>query len=475
MASKTTLNAKNLEALGAERLAQLLIEVSTGNAAAKRKLRLELAGAQSPKEAGRAIAKRLTSIANAKSAITWKKRKAFIDELQTQRRGIVEQVGPHDPEQALFLMWRFMGLANPVIERCQSGDGEVIEVFHEACADLGPLVAAAKPSAEVLIDTTFDAVCENTYSQYDNLISTLSPALGAKGLDRLRQRLEALLKQTAATATTAEQIGRQTTAEYMQSIAQRRKQRMVRSALLELADVQGDVDAFIAQLEPRMRTIPSHAIDIAKRLVAADRAAEALDFLDAADVDEDDWDRMDWQDARIDVLEAMGRKDDAQAFRWACFERDLGADYLHAYLRKLPDFDDIEAEERAIAIAMADPDLLAALQFFLDWKSPDRAAELVIERHKEIDGNHFEYLTPAADALVSSHPLAATLILRAMIDFALSHGRSKRYRHAARHLATCAELAPRIEDFSAFETHDAYVARLKAQHGRKHGFWSLTE
>ena len=36
MASKTTLNAKNLEALGAERLAQLLIEVSTGNAAAKR-------------------------------------------------------------------------------------------------------------------------------------------------------------------------------------------------------------------------------------------------------------------------------------------------------------------------------------------------------------------------------------------------------------------------------------------------------
>ena len=475
MASKTTLNAKNLEALGAERLAQLLIEVSTGNAAAKRKLRLELAGAQSPKEAGRAIAKRLTSIANAKSAITWKTRKAFIDDLKAQRHGIVEQVGPHDPEQALFLMWRFMGLANPVIERCQSGDDEVIKVFHEACAELGPLVASAKPSTEVLIDTTFDALCENTYSQYDKLISALSPTLGVKGLERLRQRLEAFLEQTGATGITADQIGRQTTAEYMESIAQRRKQRIARSALLKLADAQGDVDAFLALLEPWMRTLPTNAIQIARRLVDADRAAEALDFLDAADVDEDDWDRMDWQDARIDVLEAMGQKDEAQAFRWACFERDLWADYLRTYLRKLPDFDDIEAEERAIAIAMADPDLLAALQFFLDWKSPDRAADLVIERHKEIDGNRFEYLTPAADALVSSHPLAATLILRAMIDFALSHGRSKRYRHAARHLATCAELAPRIEDFGAFETHDAYVARLKAKHGRKHGFWSLTE
>ena len=473
MASKTTLNAKNLEALGTERLAQLLIEVSTGNAAAKRKLRLELAGAQSPKEAGRAIAKRLTSIANAKSAITWKKRKAFIDDLQTQRRGIIEQVKPDEPEQALFLMWRFLSLANPVIERCQSGDGDVIEVFHEACADLGPLVAAARPSAEILIDTTFDALCENRYSQFDKLISTLTPALGGKGLERLRRRFEALLEKTNATALSVDVIGRQSTAEYMQSIAERRKQRIAKSALLELADAQGDVDAFIAQFEPWTRTVPTNAILIARRLVDADRSPEALDILDAADVDEDDWDRMDWQDARIDVLEAMGRKEEAQAFRWACFERDLWADYLRAYLRKLPDFDDIEAEEKAVATAMADPELLAALQFFLDWQSPDRAAELLINRHGEIDGNRFDYLTPAADALAESHPLAATLVLRAMIDFAVSKGRHKRYRHAARHLATCAELAPRIDDFGAFETHDAYVARLKGQHGRKSGFWSL--
>jgi len=474
MASKTTLNAKNLETLGAARLAELLIEISTGSALAKRRLRLELAGAQSPKEAGRAIAKRLTSIANAKSAITWKKRKAFIDDLQTQRRGIIEQVGSSDPEQALILMWRFMGLANPVIERCQSGDGEVIEVFHEACADLGPLVAAAKPSAEALIDTTFDALCENRYSQFDELISTLTPALGVKGLERLRQRFEELLEKSNATTLSTDVILRQNTDEYMQSIAERRKQRIAKSALLELADAQGDVDAFIAQFEPWTRTLPENAILIARRLVDADRAAEALDILDEADVDEDDWDLMDWQDARIDVLDAMGRKDEAQAFRWACFERDLWADYLRAYLRKLPDFDDIEAEEKAVAIAMADPELLAALQFFLDWQSPDRAAELLINRHNEIDGNRFEYLTPAADALAESHPLAATLVLRAMIDFALNAARSKRYRHAARHLATCAELAPRIEDFGAFETHEAYVARLKKDHGRKHGFWSLT-
>jgi hypothetical protein len=42
MPSETTLNAKNLAALGAERLAGLLLDVTAGDAAAKRQLRLEL-------------------------------------------------------------------------------------------------------------------------------------------------------------------------------------------------------------------------------------------------------------------------------------------------------------------------------------------------------------------------------------------------------------------------------------------------
>ena len=41
--SKKTLNKDNLAALGADRLADLLVEVSTGSADIKRRLRLELA------------------------------------------------------------------------------------------------------------------------------------------------------------------------------------------------------------------------------------------------------------------------------------------------------------------------------------------------------------------------------------------------------------------------------------------------
>jgi hypothetical protein len=75
--------------------------------------------------------------------------------------------------------------------------------------------------------------------------------------------------------------------------------------------------------------------------------------------------------------------------------------------------------------------------------------------------------------LEAKHPLAATVLRRALIDFALERNRTKRYQHAARRLEECENLADRIEDFGGFESHDTYVKRLKAQHGRKSSFWML--
>lgn len=37
----------------------------------------------------------------------------------------------------------------------------------------------------------------------------------------------------------------------------------------------------------------------------------------------------------------------------------------------------------------------------------------------------------------------------------------------------CTSLASSIGDYGTFETHEVYSARLKAEHGRKSGFWSL--
>jgi uncharacterized protein DUF6880 len=45
---------------------------------------------------------------------------------------------------------------------------------------------------------------------------------------------------------------------------------------------------------------------------------------------------------------ATDRRDEAQSFRWSCFEHRLDASHLRAYLQALPDFEDVLAEEKAL-------------------------------------------------------------------------------------------------------------------------------
>jgi hypothetical protein len=137
----------------------------------------------------------------------------------------------------------------------------------------------------------------------------------------------------------------------------------------------------------------------------------------------------------------------------------------------LPDFEDVEAEDRAMRHALGFRNFSAALYFFHEWPDPAHAAQLVLERASEIDGNAYYLLDPVARQIEGRHPLAATLLRRAMIDDTLQGAKSSRYKHAARHLLECQSLATMIRDYGTFETDEAFTSRLRASHARKSGFW----
>lgn len=475
MTSKKTLNTGNLATLGADRLAALLMDISQGNAAIKRRLRLELIGEDSPAELAKEVRKRLATIARSRSFVDWQNRKALVDDLEAQRRAIVLQVAKRAPADALALMWQFLDLARSVFERCDDSSGTISAVFHAAVGDLRDVAQAARPDSKQLADQVFGALVHNDYGQYDNLIHVLQPALGPVGLEHLKQRMVALSAEPVRKPAAEERqvIGWASSGPlYADDIAEQSRVSTVRLALRDIADAQGDVDAYIAQYDQKVRKFPKIAAEIAKRLVAAGRAEEAWQIIEASEHRHPGLPDFEWEDARIEVLEALGRGDEAQAARWTCFERFLSARYLRDYLKRLPDFDDFEAEQRALDYAERNGSLLTAISFLVSWPALDRAARLVMERAKALDGNHYEILTPAAEALAGKYPLAATLLLRAMIDFALTQGRSSRYGHAARHLRDCAGFAAVISDYGPFEPHDAYIARLRREHGRKTGFWS---
>ena len=129
--------------------------------------------------------------------------------------------------------------------------------------------------------------------------------------------------------------------------------------------------------------------------------------------------------------------------------------------------------ERALDLVAEHDDLQEALWFLLHWPEPRRAARLVLATTKPLNGDLYELFAPLAELLEKNHPLAATRCLRAMVDFSLLKARSKRYPHAARHLHTCHRLARGIKDWGDLEDHGTYLTRLRRDHGRKHGFWSL--
>jgi hypothetical protein len=470
MAAKTTLNAKNLEALGTQRLAELLIEISTGSAAHKRRLRMELAGNESSAEVAREVRKRLASIARARTLIKWHKVKALKTDLETQRKTIVDVVAADDPKEGFELIWQFLALADSIFERSDDGSGLLMESFHRASTDAGAVAKAAGIDADILAEKILAAIRGNGHGQYDRLITAMVPALGTDGLEHLKALFVEWSKEPGESPADRDRevIGWSSRGPIYQDDANsNHRHTTVRVALQEIADLQGDVDAYIAQQPEKTRGAPLVAADIAGRLLSAGRAAEALRTLDAVDTGDRTDVPVEWQLSRLETLEALGRADEAQAQRWKWFEQSLNDLHLRAFLKRLPDFDDLEAEEKAFAYVQAFPDVHRALAFLLRWPALDETAKLVIKRTPELDGNLYELMTLAAEALAEKHPLAATLVLRSMIDFTLDSGRSSRYKHAARHLAECASLAPHVVDFKNAASHDVYVAELKRRHGKK--------
>ena len=87
------------------------------------------------------------------------------------------------------------------------------------------------------------------------------------------------------------------------------------------------------------------------------------------------------------------------------FQAHLSPRHLREYLKRLPDFEDVEAEAQALDVVAGHSDAHAALAFLVQWPVHERAARMVCSRIKEIDGDRYELLDPAASALEGKHAL----------------------------------------------------------------------
>jgi hypothetical protein len=289
--------------------------------------------------------------------------------------------------------------------------------------------------------------------------SALAVDLLWEGLAHLRLRLEALRQRSSGSTT-----------------ATTEPDWVVRLAMLDIADVLGDAEAYLAEYRdhsPEALTVPAIAAKVATRLTKGGRAEEALTLLQAADptLRRRRTGAEEWCDAPLDALDALGRSDEAQAQRWEFALLEISARHLRDYLKRLPAFADMPDEEKALDLVADHDDLEEALWFLLHWPEPHRAARLVLAAPKPLNGDRYILLVSLAELLEQRQPLAATVCLRAMVDFTLKLARSKRCSHAARQLETCHRLAAAINDWGELVDHGSSMAQLRRDHGRKYGFW----
>ena len=380
-------------------------------------------------------------------------------ELDGLRETIAGPLAAADPRAAVTQMRLLLGLGAGVFERSDDDSGTLGEVFRQAGAALGQLWSLVEDRDPLALAAELLALLDaDGYGVTDRLLAAASPALGPSGRGELRRLLHERLARLPRLRSQDDHAGW-------------RDRFMPCMRLCELADLEEDVDAFIAAAEAGGR-VEVFAADVAERLLTHGRPKEALAWLTRAPA-RHEGEEVRHADLRIAALDALGRRQEAQALRWEAFGRWLSLDHLRPFLRSLPDFDDVEAESRAIALALAHPDRNRALCLLVGWPDLHAANLLVRTHHGELDARDYARLRPAADTLAERHPAAATLLHRVLAEDVLQRASSRQYVYAARDVAACAALAPFLPEEPGLETHAAFIGRLRREHPLKAGFWVL--
>jgi hypothetical protein len=304
----------------------------------------------------------------------------------------------------------------------------------------------------VLAKLVYDGVRGNRLNIRDHMIRDFAAALGRDGLLALR---DLFLAEYQANLT-------------CDSVDVWQQRRPLRH-LAQVADALGDVEMYI-DVQRRCGAEETHALPIARRLLEAGRADEALQYLERVDPTRGYLQGEENGGAlRVRILKALGRDADARDTLWQQFRRGLSETALEQLLALTPVENQQALIEQAIMVAEAHADRQAGASFLLARGHKDRAAKLIDACPEQFDGSCYGTLLPLAEAISEEYPGSAWVLYRSLLLSILTRKRPKAYHHAADYLSIMNDLAARA---GLHEEQQALKAQLHAQHGRKYTFWS---
>ena len=474
MARQATIDLKALIELGADKLAQIVLDESEENAAFRKRITAALAARSGPEAVANLIDKRLASLERSKSFIDWNKESAFRDDLQALVDMIDKELVPLAVDVAIDRLLRFVATHVRVFERIDDSSGRVQGVYYQAIAIIGETSKRlSADQANLLPEQVMKWLGETSHGYLIDVAEEVAENIPEPALKRWDVELEAIV-MAAATVPNGKFNWRASQLEKVRQI---------------IADALGDLDTLIA-LEGNKHPNSQDTIGIAVKLLGAGRAEEALIWIRKKKTgglrylrSEDMADGLEAIDAlatsrvsmEAKILETLDDKNAAQILRWKCFEETLNDEILKEYVAALADFEEFDVLDKAFAHVMQSKDRHRALSFLIKWPRLDLASKLVVREYVAWDGGQYYFLPEVAAELEHDYPLAASILYRALLNDILARARAKAYGHAARHLAKLNRLSNRISSEvlpAGMDDHQAYCDALRKNHGRKTAFWS---
>ena len=356
-----------------------------------------------------------------------------------------------------------LGLAERAIERIEraienmdDSDGHCGALLHRARDIHLAAARAVQPDPIQLARDLFAREMEDEYGTFGGAAALYADVLGEQGLAEYRRLADEAWKKLPSLSARARGRG-EPPYGYDQ----------LKDILDGFAEREGDVEARIA-LRAKDLSSTWNYLQLADFCRAQGREDEALRHAEEGLwVFEDDRPDERLVFFAVDLLSKAGRRDDAEAHLWRAFERQPSLD-LYARLRKLGGK---AARERAVEFLK----IPLAKKERARWSAPGDLLIRVLMQEKMFEaawsiarehGASMGLTEALARASEATHPREALETYAKRVDQLANSGGNPAYAEAV-------ELIARMAALQSAAEQAAFVAALKARHGRKRNFMNL--
>lgn len=459
------MNKATLITFGTEKLADTLLALRKGGPQVN--LELDVAFASLEKRLDKLVDLLRREVAKLKTMniffVNYAQTRLVAANMDHLRRYIAQDLCAMSTAEAVKLMLEFISTRKNVMMNVEDREYHVESTFEEAYNDLHAMCKDIKVPLESLIslEALIEAISESCIHDpddfYDETLANFKDIVKDEGLDAIKGKIMQSLDDEPYTV----------------------KSRLAKLKLI--ADLKEDVDAYIQACSFEQEPNRYDCVNIAERFVKHQRIQEAWAWLEK--VDKSDRDTSNYQKVYARALIAMGEYKKVQEECLAFFDDRLCTDLYKEVFSAIPSEDQASFREQTIQKAFKERSIPQfSLEFLFNIQAYHEAAKFVRTYIDDLPAYGVWAFSFIASTLRDIDPLAASLLYRQMITYALEKAKSEDHEDAVeghedviKYLVICAILNRTINDWEAFTSHDVYVATLKEAHQSKKQFWSAYE